>query len=78
MSTFYGKNNEEIQLLLNSNFLMPFSLLDYAIKYESEVFINIDTALERSMSAYSLTKKQLNSSTHKPFCKFYSINVLKG
>lgn len=60
MATFYGKNNEEIQLLLNSNLLMPFSLLDYAIKNKSEVFINTDTALGRYVSAYSLTKKQFH------------------
>lgn len=58
MATFYGRNNEEVQLMLNSNFLMPFKLLDYAIKNHSEVFINTDTALDRYVSAYSLTKKQ--------------------
>lgn len=60
LATFYGKNDEEIQLMLNSNLLMPFSLLDHAIKNKSEVFINTDTALSRYVSAYSLTKKQFH------------------
>jgi CDP-paratose synthetase len=60
MSTFYGKKQEELALLFDSNLLMPFTLLDSGIKNNVEVFINTDTALERFVSAYALTKKQFH------------------
>ena len=60
IATFYGKNNEEIPQIAQTNLFMPFHLLDYAIKSKTKLFINTDTALDRFTSAYALTKKQFN------------------
>ncbi len=59
-ATFYGRNKEKIPEIAKTNLFMPFNLLDSAIKYKSELFINTDTALDRFTSAYALTKKQFN------------------
>src|SRR4030067_3246566 len=59
-ATFYGKNNEEILQIANTNLFMPFYLLDFAIKKKAKLFINTDTALDRFTSPYALTKKQFN------------------
>jgi nucleoside-diphosphate-sugar epimerase len=57
-ATFYGRNNEDIEQIANTNFFMPFRLLDWAIKKHVKVFINTDTVLDRFVSAYALTKTQ--------------------
>jgi nucleoside-diphosphate-sugar epimerase len=57
-ATFYGRNNEDIEQIANTNLLMPFHLLDLAIKKHVKVFINTDTVLNRFVSVYALTKTQ--------------------
>jgi nucleoside-diphosphate-sugar epimerase len=57
-ATFYGRNNEDIKQIADTNLFMPFQLLDLAIKKHVEVFINTDTVLDRFVSAYALTKTQ--------------------
>lgn len=57
-ATFYGRNNEDFIQLFNSNLYSPFSLLDKAIKYGCELFVNTDTILDRFVSTYALTKRQ--------------------
>ena len=58
-ATDYGKNNEDNRLLFDSNVVSPFYLLEFVLKYNVDLFINTDSALERYTSAYALTKKQL-------------------
>jgi nucleoside-diphosphate-sugar epimerase len=58
-ATFYGRNNEDIEQIANTNLFMPFHLLDLAIKNHVTTFINTDTVLDRFVSAYALTKNQL-------------------
>lgn len=59
-ATFYGKNNEDIQQIAETNFLLPFRLLNLAIEYKIELFVNTDTVLDRFTSPYSLTKTQFH------------------
>ena len=56
-ATFYGRNNEKIIQLINSNFLMPLDLLKEAKENSIELFINTDTVLDRFVSPYALTKR---------------------
>jgi len=44
--------------MFNTNLYSPFKLLDKAIKYECQLFINTDTILDRFVSTYALTKQQ--------------------
>jgi len=58
-ATFYGRNNEDIHQIAETNLFMPFHLLNLAIKSNVTAFINTDTVLDRFVSAYALTKNQL-------------------
>lgn len=57
-ATLYGKNNEDIIQMFNANLYLPLNLLDYALKYGCQLFINTDTVLDRFVSSYALTKRQ--------------------
>ena len=57
-ATIYGRNNEKIPDIAQTNLIMPFDLLDLSIKNNVPVFINTDTVLDRFVSTYSLTKRQ--------------------
>lgn len=57
-ATFYGRNNEDITQIAQTNLFLPFQLLELAIKNNITMFINTDTVLERFVSPYALTKRQ--------------------
>lgn len=57
-ATFYGKNNEDYIQMFDTNLYSPFNLLDKAIKYNCQLFVNTDTVLDRFVSTYALTKRQ--------------------
>jgi nucleoside-diphosphate-sugar epimerase len=58
-ATFYGRDNENVKQIADTNLFMPFYLLDLAIKKQIKIFINTDTVLDRFVSAYALTKAQI-------------------
>ncbi len=57
-ATFYGRQNESIKTIANSNLFIPFDLLNKAIENSCSTFINTDTVLDRFVSTYALTKNQ--------------------
>jgi nucleoside-diphosphate-sugar epimerase len=57
-ATFYGRNKEDIKQIVDTNLIMPFHLLDLAIKERVKTFINTDTVLDKFVSTYALTKNQ--------------------
>lgn len=57
-ATFYGKNNEDYLQMFNANLYLPLSILDKAIKYKCQLFVNTDTVLDRFVNTYALTKRQ--------------------
>jgi CDP-paratose synthetase len=57
-ATFYGRNNEDVKQLVETNLMMPFKLVQSAIKNNVSLFVNTDTVLERFVSTYALTKRQ--------------------
>lgn len=57
-ATIYGRKNESINMIANSNLFLPFDLLDMAIEFHCSAFINTDTVLDRFVNAYSITKRQ--------------------
>lgn len=56
-ATSFGRQNESLNSVMNTNFLMSFELLNLAIKNECPVFINTDTVIDRFTNAYALTKR---------------------
>ncbi|MFD3408618.1 NAD(P)-dependent oxidoreductase [Aquirufa sp. HETE-83D] len=66
-ATCYGRKNETLNLMLESNLMFPIKLLEIAIKHKVQFFINTDTSLPRELNFYSLSKSQL-----KDWFKYYS------
>lgn len=54
----YGRKGESLSNIYNSNFFFPVLLLENAIKYGVENFINTDTALPATLNTYAFSKKQ--------------------
>lgn len=57
-ATCYGRERESLGELLEVNVAWPLRLLELAISTRCGLFINSDTALDRMVSPYALTKKQ--------------------
>lgn len=58
-ATFYGRDNESNSKMLHANTYLPQLLLEKAVANSCSLFINTDTVLDRFISSYALTKKQL-------------------
>ncbi len=54
----YGRNNESLAEVLDTNTAFPLRLLDVATKSSVAAFVNTDSALPRAFNAYSLSKAQ--------------------
>lgn len=57
-ATNYGRSNNNILEILRSNLVYPFELLCKGQENQLECFINIDTALPKTISNYALSKRQ--------------------
>lgn len=57
--TDYGRVNNRISSILETNLLFSVKLLENAIAYDVKTFINTDTLLEKDLNAYALSKEQL-------------------
>ncbi|MBN1186302.1 MAG: NAD-dependent epimerase/dehydratase family protein [Bacteroidales bacterium] len=58
-ATIYGRNNEALESIINTNLLLPLRLFSLGLKNKVKVFINTDTVLDRTMSPYALSKAQI-------------------
>ncbi|HRC90272.1 MAG TPA: NAD-dependent epimerase/dehydratase family protein [Bacteroidales bacterium] len=56
-ATDYG-NDKDNSFVATTNLIMPLELLEAALKYKVECFINTDTVLNRLVSEYALSKSQ--------------------
>lgn len=57
-ATNYGRANELLEELLESNVLFPLKILEQASLHGVNSFINTDTSLNENANAYSMTKSQ--------------------
>ena len=56
----YGRENEHIHDLVNSNFLIPVTMIDFITLEKMEcTFINTNTCLEKFLNNYSLSKHHI-------------------
>lgn len=55
-ATLYGRKEELISELISTNILFSFRLFEVAMKYNTSVFLNTDTILNKWKSPYSLSK----------------------
>lgn len=57
-ATNYGRSGESASQVADANLSFPLKLVDAAIASGVNVFLNTDTALDKSLNAYSLSKRQ--------------------
>jgi len=57
-ATNYGRNNESHLNILQSNLILPLTILQFSIKYNIKTFINTDTIIDKNINDYSLSKNQ--------------------
>jgi nucleoside-diphosphate-sugar epimerase len=57
-ATLYGRGGESAGQVVAANLAFPLRLLEAAVEHGVPFFINTGTALERSLNAYALSKKQ--------------------
>ncbi|MEH2235270.1 NAD-dependent epimerase/dehydratase family protein [Nostoc sp.] len=56
-ATCYGRKNESITDVLETNTLFPLKLLEIATFFKADTFFNTDTILSKYINSYSLSKK---------------------
>lgn len=57
-ATNYGRKNERFSETFEANTGFPIRLLEAAIRYKVDAFINTDTTLDKFVNPYSISKKQ--------------------
>jgi len=57
-ATNYGRANELLEKMLESNVLFPLKVLEQASLHGVDSFVNTDTSLNEGTNAYSMTKSQ--------------------
>ena len=57
-ATSYGRKGESVEEILQANLNFPLNLLNAAIESGVKLFINTDTALDKSLNPYALSKGQ--------------------
>ena len=71
----YGRNNERLIEMINSNLIFGLNLLDEAVKYNVKTFINTDSLLPRNINDYSLSKAQLTDWLYKKSNNIQVVNL---
>ena len=67
LATIYGRNNETISQIIDTNLNLPLKLLEYASPYKIKFFLNTDTFYESKMNFinklqyYTLSKEQFKT-----------------
>ncbi|WP_303852227.1 NAD(P)-dependent oxidoreductase [Seleniivibrio woodruffii] len=57
-ATTYGRNNESLSQILETNLMFSIRLLETAVRFNTDTFFNTDTLLYKYLNTYSLSKKQ--------------------
>jgi CDP-paratose synthetase len=74
-ATNYGRTQVDPVSVLEANLMLPLSLLQLGLKFNSSCFINTDTILDKRVSQYSLSKSQMKEWLKVFSDKITSINV---
>jgi len=54
----YGRNNDPISKVVETNLLFSLKLIETAIKFNTSTFFNTDTLLQKYLNTYTISKKQ--------------------
>lgn len=58
LATAYGRRGENSKEILSANLIFPLEVLEMAIKSNVKYFFNMDTAIQKLINQYTVTKKQ--------------------
>jgi CDP-paratose synthetase len=70
----YGRTNESLLDIVDSNLIFGLNLLEEAIKNKVKTFINTDSLLPRNLNDYSLSKAQFADWLHQRSEKIQVVN----
>ena len=70
LATNYGRNEDPIMEIINSNFIFPITILESVLKHNVRHFINIDSVLDPKTNIYSLSKSHFRN-----FLELYSTKI---
>jgi CDP-paratose synthetase len=57
-ATDYGRKDVDPLQIIDANLIIPLKLIEIGLKNNCKIFLNTDTALDKRISSYSLSKKQ--------------------
>lgn len=58
LATLYGRKGEHPKKVLEANLMFPLEVLENAVQNNVKYFFNMDTAIDRLVNEYSVSKKQ--------------------
>lgn len=58
LATLYGRKGESPKKVLEANLMFPLEVLENAVKNNVKYFFNMDTAINRFVNEYAVSKKQ--------------------
>lgn len=70
-ATNYGRKENDNLTTVEANLLLPLKLLELGRRYNTKIFINTDTILDKGVNTYSLSKNQF-----KEWLKEYSNDLI--
>lgn len=74
-ATNYGRNDDNILNIVQSNLLLPLTLLQLGIKHGVKNFVNTDTVIDKNVNHYSLSKKHFLDWLEECSCQIKCVNV---
>ena len=61
LATLYGRQQEELNKILQANLIFPIEVLYHSIKHKVKYFFSMDTSINEFTNEYSMSKKQFRN-----------------
>lgn len=74
-ATNYGRNDKDIVNIVQSNLILPLTLLQLGIEHGVKNFINTDTVIDKKVNHYSLSKNQFLDWLEECSSKIKCVNI---
>ncbi len=71
----YGRNSDAIHQIVESNLMFGLQILDASLKFNTDIFFNTDTLLQKHLNVYTLSKKQFVEWLQQQSNKIQVINL---
>lgn len=71
----YGRNDDSLGQIVETNLMFGLKIIDASLKFNTAIFINTDTLLNKYLNVYSLSKKQFVEWLQQASDKIQVINL---